>query len=171
MFGKKKCKTAGEEEEKEGSSDKSETSDSESESEEESGGGLSEFDVKRSHTCYAYDKKKKIITRNGSGWTGSAVAKKTCDKFSLKILNSVTNIMYGFVPDTKYTQSSSNYSIGHTWYVNSSCLYGSNFYNGSSTFPQGETSTGTIYGAVYNKKKEKFIFIKMGNSFKLGLLI
>jgi len=61
MFGKKKCKTAGEEEEKEGSSDKSETSDSESESEEESGGGLSEFDVKRSHTCYAYDKKKKLL--------------------------------------------------------------------------------------------------------------
>jgi len=57
-------------------SDKSE-SGSDSESEEESGGsGLSEYDIKRSNGCYSYDKKKKVITRNGSGWTGSAVGKK-----------------------------------------------------------------------------------------------
>lgn len=78
--------------------------------------------------------------------------------------------MYGFCPDNKYTQSSSNYSNGHTWYVNSSCLYGSNFYNGSSSFPQGETTSGTIYGAVYNKKKGEIYFYKNSKFIQIGFV-
>jgi len=140
-------------------SDEDSSKEEEDSSEEESGGGKVEYDIKKSNSCYAYYKKKKIITRNGSGWTGSAVGKKPCEKFSMKLLSNISNIMYGFCQDNKYTQNSCNYSNGHTWYVNSSCLYGTSFYNNSSTFPTGETTPNTVYGVVYNKKKRRNSFL------------
>jgi hypothetical protein len=85
--------------------------------------------------------------------------------------------MYGFCLENKYNQNASNYSNGHTWYVNSninynilgSCLYGiknlnigTNFYNNSTSFPSGELTSGTIYGCVYNKKKGEIYFYKNG---------
>jgi len=63
-------------------SDGSDKSGSESEEEEEeeeeegSSGKKSEFDAKKSNSGYSWDKKSKLITHNGSGWNGSACAKK-----------------------------------------------------------------------------------------------
>jgi len=139
----------------EGSDKSGSESEEEEEEEEEEGssGKKSEFDAKKSNSGYSWDKKSKLITHNGSGWNGSACAKKITDKFSIKLGTGIYNLMFGFVQLDKYNQNSSNYSIGHTWYINSSCLYGSNFFNGSSSFPYGETTSGTIYGAKYDKKK------------------
>jgi len=76
--------------------------------------------------------------------------------------------MYGLCLLTKYNGNSYNYNSGHSWYCSSSGLYGSNFFNNSSSFPSGGSTQGTKFGLIYDPKKGLIHFFKNGDFIQTG---